>query len=101
MDVAYVSAMAALVGSVVADLSPSSTTWLSQRVQARAGQIARETEVREDLYRDFILAASKAYGDALVNSEPPIPELVSLDVMISRMRVVSLPPTIACADKTC
>jgi len=99
MDVAYVSAMAALVGSVVADLSPSSTTWLSQRVQARAGPIARETEVREDLYRDFILAASKAYGDALVNSEPPIPELVSLDVMISRMRVVSLPPTIACADK--
>jgi hypothetical protein len=99
MGVAYVSAMAALVGSVVGDLSSSSTTWLSQRVQARAGQIAQETEAREDLYRDFIIAASKAYGDALVNSEPRIPELVSLYVMISRMRVVSLPPTIACADK--
>jgi hypothetical protein len=99
MDVAYVSAMAALVGSVVGGLTSSGTTWLSQRAQARAGQMAHEMELREDLYRDFIIAASKAYGDALLNSEPQIAELVSLYAMISRMRIVSLPHTIACADK--
>jgi hypothetical protein len=99
MDVAYVSAMAALVGSVVGGLTSSGTTWLSQRAQARAGQMAHEMELREDLYRDFIIAASKAYGDALLNSEPQIAELVSLHAMISRMRIVSLPGTIACADK--
>jgi hypothetical protein len=99
MDVAYVSAMAALVGSVVGGLTSSGTTWLSQRAQARAGQMAHEMELREDLYRDFIIAASKAYGDALLNSEPQIAELVSLHAMISRMRIVSLPRTIACADK--
>jgi hypothetical protein len=99
MDVAYVSAMAALVGSVVGGLTSSGTTWLSQRAQARAGQMAHEMELREDLYRDFIIAASKAYGDSLLNSEPQIAELVSLHAMISRMRIVSLPHTIACADK--
>ena len=99
MDVAYVSAMAALVGSVVGGLTSSGTTWLSQRAQARAGQMAHEMELREDLYRDFIIAASKAYGDALLNSEPQLAELVSLHAMISRMRIVSLPGTIACADK--
>ncbi|MGB9332936.1 MAG: hypothetical protein WCB10_19390 [Steroidobacteraceae bacterium] len=99
MDVAYVSAMAALVGSVVGGLTSSGTTWLSQRAQARAGHMAHEMELREDLYRDFIVAASKAYGDALLNSEPQIAELVSLHAMISRMRIVSLPHTIACADK--
>jgi hypothetical protein len=61
--------------------------------------MAHEMELREDLYRDFIIAASKAYGDALLNSEPQIAELVSLHAMISRMRIVSLPRTIACADK--
>ena len=99
MDVAYVSAMAALVGSVVGGLTSTGTTWLSQRAQARAGQMAHEMELREDLFRDFIIAASKAYGDALLNSEPQIAELVSLHAMISRMRIVSLPQTIACADK--
>jgi hypothetical protein len=99
MDVAYVSAMAALVGSVVGGLTSTGTTWLSQRAQARAGQMAHEMELREDLYRDFIIAASKAYGDALLNSEPQLAELVSLHAMISRMRIVSLPRTIACADK--
>src|SRR5579863_2018128 len=99
MDVAYVSAMAALVGSVVGGLSFINTNWLSQRAQARAGQMAHEMELREDLYRDFIIAASKACGDALLNSEPQIAELVSLHAMISRMRIVSLPGTIACADK--
>ena len=99
MDVAYVSAMAALVGSVVGGLTSTGTTWLSQRAQARAGQMAHEMELREDLYRDFIIAASKAYGDALLNSEPQLAELVSLHAMISRMRIVSLPGTIACADK--
>lgn len=44
MDVAYVSAMAALAGSIVGGLTSGGTTWLSQRAQARAGQMADEFE---------------------------------------------------------
>ena len=98
MDVAYVSALSALAGSALGVCTSTITTWLTQRAQARAGQLTREIGLREDLYRDFITAASKAYGDALVTSEPELGELVTLYSMIGRMRMLSESYTIACAD---
>jgi hypothetical protein len=99
MDVAYISALAALSGSVVGGLTSGLTTWLSQRAQVRAGQLAREMSRRDDLYRDFIVAASKAYGDAILSNEPQIHEILALYAMVSRMRLVSMPETVACAEK--
>jgi hypothetical protein len=99
MDVAYLSALSALAGSVVGGLTAGVTTWLSQRVQARAGQLAREMSRRDDLYKDFIVAASKAYGDAILSDQPQIQDLLALYAMISRMRLMSLPRTVACAEK--
>jgi hypothetical protein len=98
MDVAYISALSALAGSVVGGFTSTVTTWLTQRAQARAGQLAQEMTRRQDLYRDFIMAASKTYGDALVSSEPQLPELVALYALISRMRILSAPSIVACAD---
>ncbi len=54
---------------------------------------------REDLFGDFIAAASRACGEALVSSEPKIQELIGLDGVISKMRVQCLPRTIACTDQ--
>jgi len=99
MDIAYISALAALAGSLVGGLTSGLTTWLSTRAQARAGQLAREMSRRDELYKDFIVAASKAYGDALLSNEPQIQEVVALYAMISRMRLMSLPRTIASAEK--
>jgi hypothetical protein len=99
MDVAYISALAALAGSVVGGMTSTGTTWLAQRAQARAGQMVHEMTRREELYRDFIVAASQAYGDSLVSSEPKLSDLVALYSMISRMRVMSTPRIVASADK--
>jgi hypothetical protein len=99
MDVAYISTLSALAGSVIGGLTSTGMTWLSQIAQARSGQLAHAIARREDLYRDFIVAASKTYGDALVSSEPKLPELIALYSMISRMRVLSAPRTVASADK--
>jgi hypothetical protein len=60
MDVAYISALSALAGSVIGGLTSGMTTLMSQRAQARAGQLAHDLSRREDLYTDFIVAASKA-----------------------------------------
>jgi hypothetical protein len=98
MDTAYVSAISALAGSVIGGLTSGFTTWLSQRSQARAGMVAHDLSRREDLVRDFIVAASKAYGDALVTNEPKLPEIVDLYAMVSRLRVLSMPRSVACAD---
>ena len=54
---------------------------------------------RDDLYKDFIVAASKAYGDVVLSSEPQIQELLALYAMISRMRLMPLPKTVACPEK--
>jgi hypothetical protein len=99
MDVAYISALSALGGSVVGGVTSGLTTWLNQRAQTRAKQLAREMSRREGLYNDFIVEASKTFGEASARNEPQIPELLSLYAMISRMRVLSFPRTVACAEK--
>jgi hypothetical protein len=99
MDIAYLSTLSALAGSVVGGLTSGVATWLSQRVQARESQLAREMARRDELYKEFISAASKAYGEAILSNEPNVQELVALYAMISRMRVQSMPQTVACAEK--
>jgi hypothetical protein len=74
-DVAYLSALSALAGSSVGGLTSGITTWLSVRNQARAGRLAHEHSQRDDLYEDFIVAASKAYGDAMLTNEPQMQDL--------------------------
>ena len=99
MDVAYVSALSALAGSVIGGLTSGFTTWLSQRAQARAGHLAHSLSRREELYRDFIVSASKTYAQALMSSEPQVQELIALYAMLSRMRALSSPRIVACAEK--
>jgi hypothetical protein len=99
MDVASVSALAALAGSVVGGLTTGFTTWVSGRSQARAGRLVADVARRQDLYREFIVAASKTYAAALVSTEPDIQEVVALWAMVSRMRVLCSPPTAASAEK--
>jgi hypothetical protein len=64
LDCLGVGAVSALAGSVVGGLTSGITTLMSQRAQARAGQFAHDMSRREDLYKDFIVAASRAYGNA-------------------------------------
>ena len=99
MDVAYLSALSALAGSVVGGLTSGIMALLSQRAQSRAGHLAHSLSQREDLYRDFIVAASKAYGEAIISNEPQIQDLIALYAMVSRMRALSSPQLAACAEK--
>ena len=68
-------------------------------LRQRAGHLAHEMSRRDNLYKDFIVAASKAYSNALLSNEPQVPELVALSALISRMRVLSSPRTVASAEK--
>ena len=99
MDTATISAVSALAGTAIGGLTSGLTTLLNQSAQARAEQIRHDLGRREDLVRDFIVAASKTYGEALVTSEPQAPDLVNLYSMISRMRVLAMPRSVASAEK--
>jgi hypothetical protein len=99
MEGAYVSAMAALAGSVIGGLTTGMTTWLNQRAQVRAGQIEHRIARLEDLFTDFIVATSRTYGEALITNEPKIEEIVSLYAMISKMRVLCRDQTVKRAER--
>jgi hypothetical protein len=99
MDIAYLTGLSALAGSAVGGMTSALTTWLNQRALVRATHFAREMSRREDVFKDFIGAASKSYGDAIVSNELKIQELVGLYAMISRMRLLSSPRTVAAANE--
>ena len=99
MDVAYVSAFAALGGSVVGGLISGVATWLAQRSQILAGHRAHQISHREELFRDFILAASKAHGQAMMSNQPDVQALVSMYGAINRMEVLCAPRTVECAQR--
>ena len=89
MDPAYLSALAALTGSVIGGLTSLTASWLTQRVQVGAQQLAHDVSRREDLYKDFIEEASKAYADALAHTEVDVAKVVRLYALVSRMRMLS------------
>ena len=51
MDIAYISALSALAGSVIGGFTSGVTTWLNQHSQARAERFAHDLGRREELYR--------------------------------------------------
>jgi hypothetical protein len=95
---AYLSAVAALVGTFVGGVTSIATSWLGQQRQTKEQRRAREKDELEALYKQFILDASKLYGDALEHNTTEIPKLVDIYATLNRMRVLASPKVIAAAD---
>ena len=98
MDTAYISAIAALSGSVIGGLTSLAASWLSQSAQARAQQVIQDKSRRQELYKVFIEDASRLYGEALMTDKAEISNLVGLYAMVSRMRILSASPVADAAD---
>jgi hypothetical protein len=99
MDVAYISALSALAGSVIGGLTTGFTSWLTHRSQVRAEQYTRDRARRQELYKDFILEASKVYTGAVMSNEPDIKEMIALYGMLSRMRIMSSSAIVTFAER--
>ena len=95
---AYLSAVAALVGTFVGVITSIATSWLGQQRQTKEQRRAREKDELEALYRLFIQDASKLYVDALEHNTTEIPKLVDIYATLNRMRVLSSPKVMAEAD---
>ena len=101
MDTAYISAIAALSGSIIGGLTSLAASWVSQNAQARTQMLLESKSRRQELYKAFIEEASKLYGDALVSAEEnaDISKFVGLYVMLSQMRILSSQAVIENAEK--
>ena len=95
---AYLSAVAALVGTFVGGITSIATSWLGQQRQTKEQRRAREKDELQELYKQFIQDGSKLYVDALEHNTTEIPKLVDIYATLNRMRVLSSPKVIAEAD---
>ena len=95
---AYLSAVAALVGTFVGGMTSIATSWLGQQRQIKEQRKARQKAEMQALYKLFIQDASKLYIDALEHNTTEIPKLVDIYATLNRMRVLSSPKVIAEAD---
>lgn len=89
MNAAYLSALAALIGSVIGGFTSLATTWLTQHGQERLTLLTQERIKRETLFAQFINEAAILYADALTHNSTEVSKLSKLYAMISRMRLVS------------
>ena len=88
MNAAYISALAALFGSVIGGFTSLATTWLTQRGQAKLQQRIEDKTKRETLFARFIDASSLLYADAFTHESTDLAKIAELYAMISRMRLV-------------
>jgi hypothetical protein len=98
MDASIITALAALAGAAIGGLTSVLASWLTQHAQARAQWIAQDKHRRQELYKEFIEAASKCYVDALQHDKADIPALVELYVRVARMRILSSPNVVESAE---
>jgi hypothetical protein len=99
MDLSIFPALAGLIGAAIGGLTSGIASWFAQRTQARVHFLAQEKVQRQELYNEFIEAATQSYGDALQRENPEISALVILYGKIGRMRVISSPRVLASAEQ--
>jgi hypothetical protein len=99
MNAAYISALAALFGSVIGGFTSLATTWLTQRGQAKLQQRIEDKTKRETLFARFIDSSSLLYADAFTHESTDLAKIAELYAMISRMRLVSSEGVVVRAEK--
>jgi hypothetical protein len=100
MTSAYISAIAALCGSVVGALVSIATTWLTQHHQEESRRRAQEYTRRERIFVEFIDLSSKAYVDALLETSIKDPaKVVSLYTTMGKLRLFASGGIVEAAEK--
>jgi len=98
LEVAVISALAAIAGSSVGAITTFATTWLVQTSQLHSQRLGADMAKRERLYADFITEAAKRMTDAM-SHEAETPEvLVLLAASIGQMRLFSSPEVVTAAE---
>jgi hypothetical protein len=89
MNPTYVSAFAALAGTVVGGLTSFGTTWVTQRAQLKNANHEAKRAKLETLYNDFIAEASRVFADALTHQTEDPTNMIPLYALVNRMRLIS------------
>ena len=98
MDTATISALSAVLGSLVGGTATAATTWMAQRALNRSKQIKDEMRRREALYSEFISECSRLAVDALSHSLEKPETLLPAYALLNRIRLCASPAVLAEAE---
>ena len=95
MDTAIVSAMAAVLGSLVGGSASVATAWVTQKTAGKRELVRMDIPKREALYGEFISECSKLFLDALSNSLDRPDTLLVAFSLLNRIRLAASPAVLA------
>ena len=87
MDTAIVSAMAAVLGSLVGGSATVATAWVTQKTLSRRELIGAEIRQRETLYGEFLRECSKLVMDSFERTLDKPETLLSAYELVNRIRL--------------
>jgi hypothetical protein len=99
MDAAIVSAMAAVLGSLVGGSATLATAWITQRTQSKRELIRTEMRARERLYGEFIRECSKLVVDSFTHTLEKPETLSPVYEILNRIRLCASDAVLAEAEE--
>ena len=98
MDTALITAMAAVLGSLVGGSASMATAWITQRTATKRELLCEELRKRETLYGEFISECSKLAIDALGHGIEQPEKIWSGYAVLNRIRLSASAAVLAEAE---
>ena len=98
MDTSLVTAMAAVLGSLVGGSATMATAWITQRTSAKRELISEELRKRETLYGEFISECSRLAIDSLAHGIENPEKMWSAYALLNRIRLSASKAVLAEAE---
>jgi hypothetical protein len=99
MDAALVSAMSAVLGSLVGGSASVATAWVTQRTLNKRELVREELRRRETLYGEFIGESAKLLMDAFTHTLEKPETLLTFYALLSRIRLSASDEVLAEAER--
>jgi hypothetical protein len=99
MDASVLTALSAVLGSLVGGSATVATTWISQRTASRRELVQIEFRQREGLYGEFIVECSKLLIDSMTHALDKPETLLNAYALLNRIRLSASPAVLREAEK--
>jgi hypothetical protein len=98
MDTAWITALSAVLGSLVGGSTTAATTWITQRTASKRELLQTEFRHREALYGEFISECSNRLIDAMTHGLDKPETLLAAYALLNRIRLSASPEVLAEAE---
>jgi uncharacterized protein (DUF58 family) len=99
MDTALLSALSAVLGSLVGGSASVATTWMAQKTLNRREVLREELRKREALYGEFIGECAKLFMDAFTHNLEKLESLLPVFALVNRIRLCASREVLAEAER--